>query len=273
MGNTDLKTAWSPISSRRSAGTSFCRNVSYERFCTSMRFGISTIDGILPKSLRLRRPHWIVPAISSPESSRAALASFVFHALERRRCRRHPAPLVEASEGAAEGPRRLFHLHRCSLLLELLLHLLGLGLGDLLLHRLRRAVDEVLRFLEPKPGQLAHDLDDLDLLLACGAEDDVELRLLLGRGRAPRRRPPGAWHGGHRHRRGGGHAPLLLEHLGELGGLEQRQLVELLGDLLNRRHRSLLLEYRPPSLGGVLAALLQDVHEFALWRREHADEL
>src|SRR6266480_6165299 len=91
MGNTDLNTAWSPISSRRSEGTSFCRNVSYERFCTSMRFGISTIDGILPKSLRLRRPHWIVPAISSPESSRAALASFVFPALERRRCRRHPA--------------------------------------------------------------------------------------------------------------------------------------------------------------------------------------
>src|SRR5438874_2104625 len=108
MGNTDLKTAWSPISSRRSAGTSFCRNVSYERFCTSMRFGISTIDGILPKSLRLRRPHWIVPAISSPESSRAALASFVFPALERRRCRRHPALWWRPRRGPPRAPADYF---------------------------------------------------------------------------------------------------------------------------------------------------------------------
>ena len=34
------------------------------------------------------------------------------------------------------------------------------------LHGLRRAVDEVLRFLEAEAGQLAHDLDDLDLLRA-----------------------------------------------------------------------------------------------------------
>src|SRR5947208_3295604 len=108
MGNTDLKTAWSPISSRRSAGTSFCRNVSYDRFCTSMRFGISTIDGILPKSLRLRRPHWIVPAISSPESSRAALASFVFPALERRRCRRHPALWWRPRRGPPRAPADYF---------------------------------------------------------------------------------------------------------------------------------------------------------------------
>src|SRR2546429_580981 len=108
MGTTDWKTAGSPISSRRSAGTSFCRNVSYERFCTSMRFGISTIDGILPKSLRLRRPHWIVPAISSPESSRAALASFVFPALERRRCRRHPALWWRPRRGPPRAPADYF---------------------------------------------------------------------------------------------------------------------------------------------------------------------
>src|SRR5213079_1246325 len=144
------------------------------------------------------------------------------------------------NQRAVDHPR-LLHLYRRALLVELLLHLLRLGLGDLLLHRLRGTVDKVLRFLEPEPGQLADDLDDLDLLLASGREDDVELRLLLRCGRAHRRGPRGARSGGHRHRRRGRHAPHLLEQLGELGGLEQRQLVELLGDLLNRGHRSLLL--------------------------------
>src|SRR4029453_11379545 len=37
-----------------------------------------------------------------------------------------------------------------------------------------------------------------------------------------------------RHRRGGRHAPLLLQELRELGRLQQRQLVELLGDPLHR---------------------------------------
>src|SRR5215472_16608532 len=56
-------------------------------------------------------------------------------------------------------------------------------LVDLLEQRLRRAVDEVLGLLQTQRGQLAHDLDDLDLLVAGGLEDDVELvLLLLGRG-------------------------------------------------------------------------------------------
>src|SRR5258705_5057212 len=66
MGNTDLNTACSPVSSRRSGATSFWRNCSYDRLWISMRFGISTIDGILPKSSRVRRPHWIVLAIHPP---------------------------------------------------------------------------------------------------------------------------------------------------------------------------------------------------------------
>ena len=44
--------------------------------------------------------------------------------------------------------------------------LLGLGLGDAFLDGLRRAVDQVLRLLEAEAGELAHDLDDLDLLVA-----------------------------------------------------------------------------------------------------------
>src|SRR6266404_6164964 len=118
----------------------------------------------------------------------------------------------------------LLDLDRRSLLLELLLHVLGLGLGHLLLDRFRRAVDEVLGLLQAEPRELAHDLDDLDLLVAGRSEDDVELRLLLHGGGAAGRRPGRPRHGGHRHRRGGGHAPLLLQQLAELRCLEHRQL-------------------------------------------------
>ena len=52
------------------------------------------------------------------------------------------------------------------------------------LHDARGAVDEILRFLETEAGQLAHDLDDLDLLGAGFLERDRELGLLFGgRGR------------------------------------------------------------------------------------------
>jgi hypothetical protein len=63
--------------------------------------------------------------------------------------------------------------------LEQLLGLVGRGLVDLLQDGLGRAVDEVLGLLEAKGGEGADLLDDLDLLLAGGDEDDVELVLLL----------------------------------------------------------------------------------------------
>src|SRR5688572_33375567 len=98
-----------------------------------MRFGISTIDGILPKSLRLRRPHWIVPAMYSPKvgavappSHRASIAARFRASLASRTSDRGP-----------KSPGCLLHLHRRALLLELLLHVVGLGLRDLLLHGLR----------------------------------------------------------------------------------------------------------------------------------------
>ena len=60
-----------------------------------------------------------------------------------------------------------------------------------------RALDEVLRLLEAEAGDLADDLDDVDLLGAGVGEHDVELGLLLdaaaaaaaGAGRRQRRRP------------------------------------------------------------------------------------
>src|SRR5262249_8562739 len=137
-----------------------------------------------------------------------------------------PYPLL----GAAPRPRldgvanrqtvervwtRLLHRDRRALLLELLLHILRFGLRDLLLHRLRSPVDQILGLLQAEPSQLADHLDDLDLLLARGAEDDVELRLLLdsaGRGGPA---PSGTRDGRDRHRRGGRHAPLFLQELRE----------------------------------------------------------
>ena len=61
---------------------------------------------------------------------------------------------------------------------------------DLLLHGLGRAVHQVLRLLEAEAGQLADDLDDLDLLVAGAGEHDVELGLLLDRRRGAAAPPP-----------------------------------------------------------------------------------
>ena len=71
--------------------------------------------------------------------------------------------------------------------LEGLLGLVRSSLVDLLQDRLRRAVDQVLGLLEAQAGERTHLLDDLDLLVASGLEDDVELILL---GKLPRRRRP-----------------------------------------------------------------------------------
>src|SRR5918993_5980151 len=63
--------------------------------------------------------------------------------------------------------------------LELLLD----GLGFVFLHAFldgaRRALDEILRFLQAKAGHCADDLDDGDLVLAERIHHDVELGLLL----------------------------------------------------------------------------------------------
>src|SRR3989442_642812 len=78
----------------------------------------------------------------------------------------------------------LLQLHRAACLLELLLDRLGLGLRHGLLDGLRRPVDEVLGLLEAEPGDLAHDLDHLDLLVARAQEDDREVLLLCRRRRS-----------------------------------------------------------------------------------------
>jgi hypothetical protein len=95
------------------------------------------------------------------------------------------------------APRRfgevlLLDLDLAALLFERGLDLLGLVPGDAFLDGLRRRVDEVLGLLEAQAGELAHDLDDRDLvgpdLGQRGGELGLLLRGLGGRGGAGGRR-------------------------------------------------------------------------------------
>src|SRR5262249_21775941 len=96
---------------------------------------------------------------------------------ELRLCRGEPQPRPSCAD--LERSRYLLQGDLGALALELGLRLPGGLLFDLLQDRLRRGLDRVLGLLQTQAGQLAHDLDDLDLLPAIGLEDDVELVLLL----------------------------------------------------------------------------------------------
>src|SRR5438477_43817 len=115
---------------------------------------------------------------------------------------------------ASARPLRLLELDSCARAFELCLGLLGVFLRDLLEDGLRSAVDEVLGLLQPEARERPDLLDDLDLLLARGDQDDVELVLLLGCGLAGTAAGTGCRRG---NRDGGSrrHAELLLERLEE----------------------------------------------------------
>src|SRR6188508_1289997 len=120
--------------------------------------------------------------------------------------------------------RELLDLDACAGLFELGLDLVGLVLRDALLDGCRSTVDDVLGLLEAEPGDRAHDLDHLDLLVAGRRQDDVERVLLLGRTRvaaATRRRSSC-----NRDRSGGRDAPLLLDCVLQLDELEHGHLAE-----------------------------------------------
>src|SRR5690349_13078051 len=145
---------------------------------------------------------------------------------------------VQEAEHPADWPissgNRLFQLDARAGFLELLLHGLGLVLADVLLHRLGRAIHQVLGLLEAETGDLPDRLDDVDLRRAGVLEDDRELGLLLfGRGRATTGAT--ATRGRRDGDRRGRHAPALLEELAELGDLEDRPGLELAGELLELR--------------------------------------
>src|SRR5882762_4353962 len=113
--------------------------------------------------------------------------------------------------------------------LELLLDGRGLFLGDPFLDRLGCPFDEVLGFLEAERGDLADDLDDVDLVAAHFGERDGELGLLFRRGRC--RRAAAAGHR-HRHRGRRRHAELRFERLHELRELQDADPLDVLDHLL-----------------------------------------
>ena len=129
----------------------------------------------------------------------------------------------------------LLELDLGALGLELRLELLGIGLRHAILDRLRRRFDQVLGLLEAEAGDLAHRLDDVDLLVAGSGQDDAELVLDF------RRSGSGCRSGGGRDRSGGADAPLLFQQLAELSGLEDRQGRELLDQLFQIGHFDLLV--------------------------------
>src|SRR5690349_10011479 len=115
--------------------------------------------------------------------------------------------------------------------LELLLGLLGRSLVDVLEDGLRGAVDEVLGLLEAEARERADLLDDLDLLVARGGEDDVEgVLLVLGGGVATT--GGGGARSGNGNGGSGGDVERLLELLDELGELDEGHLLEGVKELV-----------------------------------------
>src|ERR1700722_7045153 len=135
------------------------------------------------------------------------------------------------------GPARslgLLDLDRGPCRLEGGLGLVGVVLVDLLEDRsrgLRRALDQVLGFLQPQAGQGPDFLDHLDLLVAGAGQDDVELRLLLldaSSGVAA----GGGCRRGYGNRCRGRHAEALLKILQQLAQLDHRELGDPIEDLV-----------------------------------------
>src|SRR5438876_968368 len=148
---------------------------------------------------------------------------------------RPPAPWSPVvAEGRASAELLDFDLGAD--VLELLLDCRGLFLGDAFLDRLGRSLDEVLGFLETQGGDLADDLDDVDLVAADFGQRDGELGLLLGR-----RRRRGAAALRHRHRHRGGHAELRFERLHELRELQDADSLDVLDHPLLRHFGHCLL--------------------------------
>src|SRR6185312_6990104 len=94
-----------------------------------------------------------------------------------------PAGAHTRTGGFESEPRVLLDLDFRADFLELLLDGRGLVLVHAFLDRLGRALDEVLGFLQTEAGDLADDLDHVDLVAADFGQRHREVRLLLGRGR------------------------------------------------------------------------------------------
>ncbi len=97
-------------------------------------------------------------------------------------------------------------------------------LGDSRKHLGAGSLGHGLGIHQAQAGQLANDLDGLDLLGASIFQNDVEFSLLFDRfGSRGGGRGTG---GGDGYRSGGGNAPLLFEFLNQVGSFQNCQLAQ-----------------------------------------------
>ena len=108
----------------------------------------------------------------------------------------------------------LFNLDGCADFLELLLDGLCLILRDGFLDGSGSAVNQSLGFLQTETGDLADNLDDLDLLCAGGSENDVKLSL------GGNRSGTAICGSGNSNSGSGGNAEFFLDSLDKLGKLK-----------------------------------------------------
>src|SRR2546423_468821 len=239
MGNRSLKTRSSPMSSRSFDAASNWSSDSKARVWMSRRWGISIPWSSLANEICFIKSgmNHLQAQIALPPSSAKfsrvrSRASFLLqlwcYGVKSRSYRR--------SESNGAGERRggsavcvrnavLLHFDGCSLLLELGFHRCGLILVDAGLHIRRRSIDEILRFLETQAGQLAHDLDDLNLLRTSLLEHDLELGLLFHRGSGSCTSTATGRSGSDRRSRDRD-VELALESFDELGQLEHRHVAD-----------------------------------------------
>src|SRR3954451_16018276 len=180
---------------------------------------------------------FIAPPAFAPQ--RSARRSERIRWLERRSSgaarprQRRKAPSPVGNDAFRPSGLGLLERDRGARALELRLGLLGRVLVRALEHRLRGAVDQRLGLTEAERRERADLLDDLDLLVADGLEDDVEgvlLLLLLGGGTGATGCRSGARDGD---RRRGGDVERLLELLDEVGQLDERQVLERVEQLVS----------------------------------------
>src|SRR4029453_948589 len=112
IGNTDLNTACRPSSGRPPTGSFTSTKLSYEAFCTSLRFGTSATSVIVPKNFLTRLRPVNVCAIFSlsirlHRAARAPLRTAAFHRDHRDRRRGRPLLCDSVSPN-----RRTLHAHR-----------------------------------------------------------------------------------------------------------------------------------------------------------------
>src|SRR5262245_43825669 len=145
----------------------------------SMRFGTSMMRRTRPRFLRTRKLDWTTDGIDFLRLSGAWGAhrapatelhqtSYRADNMGTRGRDRSPAAVRWRSRVLSKRATRfLLELDRRTRLDELLLHLLGVGLGDSFLDDLGSCLDEVLRLLEAEARDLADRLDDGDLVATC----------------------------------------------------------------------------------------------------------